>query len=199
MENSSSCSDSPISEVEYSSDSSETSVTGCYMNEPEYSKAELEKVTYKSSDSEEEDELNSSRLENLHWCTCTCCVIYNCFTLVECKCCQEFFNLLNDKLNDNKCITMHKDFEILCLNRTVLETASIRHRRYQKKYNELSTYTNKEMRYTSYRQYTAWVHYYERLGKGCRVVIPACVVRKIREEFPDSDRKYTGFKEFVDI
>ncbi|XP_057310654.1 uncharacterized protein LOC130648616 [Hydractinia symbiolongicarpus] len=182
MENSSSWSDSPISEVEYSSDKhpvTETSVTGCYMNEPEYSKAELEKETYKSSDSEE-DELNSSRLENLHWCTCTCCVIYNCFTLVECKCCQEFFNLLNDKLKDNECITMHKDFEMLCLNRTVLETASIRHRRYQKKYNELSTYTNK-------------------LGKGCRVVIPACVVRKIMEEFPDSDGKYTGFKEFVDI
>ena len=55
------------------------------------------------------------------------------------------------------------------------------------------------MRYTSYRQYTAWAHFYERLGKGCRVVIPVCVVRKIREVFPDSNGNYTGFKEFIDI
>ena len=147
IENSSSSSshNSSFSEEESLSDCSESSTKGCYMNEPEYTKAELEKIEYNEVElsSSDNEDLNSSRLENLHWCTCTCCVIFTSFTLIECKCCREFSTLLNDKLDDNKCITMHKDFEILCLNCTVLETASIRHRRYQKKFNELSTYSNK--------------------------------------------------------
>lgn len=55
------------------------------------------------------------------------------------------------------------------------------------------------MRFTSYRQYTAWAHYFERLGRGVRVVIPACVVRKIREKYPDAKGEYTGFSEFTDL
>ena len=55
------------------------------------------------------------------------------------------------------------------------------------------------MRYTSYRQYTAWAHYYERLGRRNRIVIPACVVNRIREEYPEANGTHTGFSEFIDI
>ena len=124
--------------------------TGCYLNEPEYSKEELSKLkntklkdnSHNSTNSTEEC-LDSSRLENLHWCTCHTCVIFDNFKLIECKCCKEFSTLLNEKLNDIHCITLHPDFEILCLNRTVLETACVRHRRYHRKFKELSKYKNK--------------------------------------------------------
>ena len=142
LESSSSSSHSPTTEDSFSSPSDEY-VSGCYLNEPEYSQVELEELQklhecelYGNSSSDEE--LNSSRLENLHWCKCSCCVIYNTYKLVECKCCREFSTLLNDNLNDIKCITMNNEFEILCLNRIVLETASIRHHRYHKNFKELS-------------------------------------------------------------
>ncbi|XP_057291685.1 P2X purinoceptor 7-like [Hydractinia symbiolongicarpus] len=107
--------------------------------------------------------------------------------------------LLGEKLEENTCITLHKVCNILCLNRTVLETASIRHRRYQNNFKDIKSFQNKQLRFSAYRQYTAWVHCYETLEKGCRVVIPACVVKKIRKSFPEKDGKYTGFKAFVDL
>ena len=43
--------------------------------------------------------------------------------------------ILNDKLEKIKCITDNKDFEILCLNKTVLDTALVQLRRNQKKFD----------------------------------------------------------------
>ena len=48
-------------------------------------------------------------------------------------------------------------------------------------------------RYAAYRQFTWWVH--NRLGRGVRRRIPACVINKIREEFPEPDGIYVGFKD----
>ena len=68
-----------------------------YTCEPEFSKEELikrgvdvtdiieDKMIDDSEDSE--NDLDSSRLENLHWCTCTHCCIMP--LLVECKCCLD--------------------------------------------------------------------------------------------------------------
>ena len=91
-----------------------------YTCEPEYTKTELEKLGIKaiesdgeevsSNDSSDED-LDSSRLENLHWCTCGhCCIIPS---LVESKCCRECANLLEDKLDHLKCVAEHEEFETL--------------------------------------------------------------------------------------
>ena len=141
LEISSSSSDALATEDSFSSPSDEY-VSGCYLKEPEYSQVEIEKLQKLhecelSENSSSDEEGNSSRLEN--WCKFSCCVIYNTFKLVECKCCRE----LNDKLNYIKCITMNNELEILCLNRIVLETASIRHHRYHKNFKELSNYSNK--------------------------------------------------------
>ena len=50
----------------------------------------------------------------------------------------------------------------------------------------------RQLRFTAYRQFSAWSHHYESLGKGNRVVIPSCVVGRIRGEFPaKKDDDYT--------
>ena len=62
-------------ETYFDSDSSEDP-EGMYGNEPEYSAAELalmadnEADSVSESDNDDEDDMNSSWLENLHWCSC---------------------------------------------------------------------------------------------------------------------------------
>ena len=82
----------------------------------EYSSRELEAMKFDCSedmDSSEENESDFSRLENLHWCTCEKCLIIP--TLMESKCCCECRSLLNENLAGVKCITLNKDFIILCI------------------------------------------------------------------------------------
>ena len=88
--------------------------------------------------SEDSEECDSSRLENLHWCTCHVCVVI-CFTmqLEEAKCHRETSELLREKFDGVKCIPQNKDSQVLCLNRTVCETACIRHRRYENKFEHM--------------------------------------------------------------
>ena len=69
LESSSSSSDSVSTEDSFSSPSCEY-VSGCYLNEPEYSQVELENLQKlhecEWSENSSDEELNSSRLENLH-------------------------------------------------------------------------------------------------------------------------------------
>ncbi|XP_022160038.1 uncharacterized protein LOC111026292, partial [Myzus persicae] len=53
---------------------------------------------------------------------------------------------------------------------------------------------NKTWRYICYVQFTHWVNSWTSLGKGVRVVIPACVINKIRNKYPEKDGLYVGFK-----
>ena len=54
-------------------------------------------------------------------------------------------------------------------------------------------------RFMAYGQYSAWVHHYEVLGRGKRIIIPGCVISRVCGEFPSPTNNYTGFKEFVDL
>ena len=112
-----------------------------YLGEPEYTEQQAKSIKFRaSSSSSDDDELNSSRLENLHWCTCHHCTVMP--TFIECKYCEEFPDLLKDKLDD-ACIRDHKDFDVLYLHNSVLETAFIRHRRYKNNYNDAKEMTLK--------------------------------------------------------
>ena len=59
-------------------------LNGCYENEPVYTEAELTQIKSDSETSSSEEELDSSRLENLHLCSCECCVIFSPMLLEEC-------------------------------------------------------------------------------------------------------------------
>ena len=90
---------------------SDSEAEGMYGNEPEYMAAELLLLSDEANISTDSEggrggDLNSSRLENMHWCTCAECSIMP--TLPESKCCQEFKVLLEGKLSDEvTCITKH--------------------------------------------------------------------------------------------
>ena len=144
---SSSCDSEDLEDETSSSDEENPKLKGCYLNEPEYTLEEIEKFnsTVETSKNEESsnDEFNSSRLEILHWCKCSNCVIFQEMSLVECKCCREYESILSEKLEGIKCITLHQEFEVLCQNKIILGTAYIQHRRYQNKFTDLKTFCNK--------------------------------------------------------
>ena len=97
------------------------------MNEPEYLEKEINAMNILENenftDNSEESDLDSSRLENLHWCSGFECGIALTMRVQEFKCCCEYKRLLGDKLKDVKWITSNSEFHILCLNKIVLETA----------------------------------------------------------------------------
>ena len=77
-------------ESDISSEENENVLAGCYENEPQYTEFELKemKTTDSGSASCSDEEFDSSRLENLHWCTCGKCVITFSMAFKECRCCR---------------------------------------------------------------------------------------------------------------
>ena len=50
----------------------------------------------------------------------------------------------------------------------------------------------RSLRYAAYTQFTWWV--YNKLGKGRRRTVPACVTHKIRKHFPkEEEEEYEGY------
>ena len=55
-----------------------------YLGEPKYTEQQAKSMKFSASSSSSDDaELNSSRLENLHWCTCHHYTVMPVF--IECK------------------------------------------------------------------------------------------------------------------
>uniref|UniRef100_A0AAV2K1X3 P2X purinoreceptor 7 intracellular domain-containing protein n=1 Tax=Knipowitschia caucasica TaxID=637954 RepID=A0AAV2K1X3_KNICA len=50
---------------------------------------------------------------------------------------------------------------------------------------------SKRLRFVAYRSIVSWC--WGQLGARIRVVIPACAVLRIRQDFPDPDGQYVGF------
>ena len=57
----------------------------------------------------------------------------------ECKCCKEFKDMLDDKLSAG-CVANH---EALMLNKSIIEVAFIKHRRYKGNFTEVKEMTLK--------------------------------------------------------
>ncbi|XP_071831809.1 uncharacterized protein [Apostichopus japonicus] len=111
------------------------------------------------------------------WCKCTKCSPMP--TIIENKCCCR-------RIGD--CITESQAFRDICLNVNVLSVNM------QVREDELANEENRSnsnYRHYSYRNYIYWK--FGRLGRGNRLVIPACCVIKIRQRFPSADGQYKGF------
>ncbi|KAJ8251480.1 hypothetical protein GJAV_G00221790 [Gymnothorax javanicus] len=101
---------------------------------------------------------------------------------------------MNEEANPPKCMTEHPGFLVNCLNVCVLGNIQ---NIYQADYGRLQWRTQEErLRYFAYRCFVSWC--WEHLGRTIRVVIPSCVVNQIRQEFPDPQGRYVGFRRHPD-
>uniref|UniRef100_T1JEN2 P2X purinoreceptor 7 intracellular domain-containing protein n=1 Tax=Strigamia maritima TaxID=126957 RepID=T1JEN2_STRMM len=155
-----------------------------YQFEPEFDHAS------ECNETDSETEIENLRLENTMWCKCENCVVMN--TDIECKCCLEI-SKLEDKCKEENisCITNNPGFEGVCLNPWVLQTA---YRGYRQQIGESAVEgtLNEKYRHTAYRQFVRWSWGW--LGKFKRVLLPSCVVNKIRSAFGSDVNSYKGFK-----
>ena len=81
-------------------------------------------------------------------------------------------------------------FHDTCLNRNVLTVCVIDRANF---FGDDVEFTPANYWKGAYRQYILYSHGY--LGRGNRKVAPACVVWKIRDNYPAPDNNYLGFKE----
>ena len=124
---------------EATSESGKESICDCCNIEPEYSEEEIDKTKEKNGSVSEKE----GSKEDTTWCTCKNCKFYENMNTESCRCCQEDAPLLGGKLENIECVTQNADFAILCLSKPVLATACIRTRRYNKKFRDISVFTNK--------------------------------------------------------
>ncbi|XP_031176377.1 P2X purinoceptor 7-like [Sander lucioperca] len=157
---------------------------------------QLEPECSSSEDSGEEDQFISfgrGQQDVSEWCTCGHCERMP--SEVENVCCREIPQVRRrcDELPDPpQCMVDHPGLEPVCLNPYSLQNAL---NIYRADYGplRLRVMTNR-YRYLAYRSFVSWCWGF--LGRRVRVVIPSCVVLRIRTEYADST--YTGFRPVLD-
>ncbi|XP_071974777.1 kelch repeat and BTB domain-containing protein 4 isoform X3 [Engystomops pustulosus] len=131
------------------------------------------------------------RLQSTNWCRCGCCTIMS--SVEESICCQEI-PAIRRVMENGPCVTQHEDFSRLVLSREfliqLLQFATALSSR------EFERSQHRYLRVAGYRKFTNIIHGF--LGKGRGISVPACVVRKIRQTYPDPSGQYTGFKYYRD-
>ncbi|XP_013881450.1 P2X purinoceptor 7 [Austrofundulus limnaeus] len=121
------------------------------------------------------------------WCTCGHC---SSLSPVENVCCRETPKVMNrcEQVGVYTCITDHPGFQLVALNPYVLQAV---YGTYVQLFGEMpETMLNSRYRHLAYRNVVRWCWGY--LGQHIRVVIPSCIVTRIRQEFPE-DGLYRGF------
>ena len=98
-----------ISECEFETtlESDKESIRGCYSNEPEYSREEIDKMKEKSGSVSEKEgsKEDDTKLGNTTWCTCKNRKFFENMNTESCRCCQENALLLGGKLENIECVT----------------------------------------------------------------------------------------------
>ncbi|XP_037613535.1 P2X purinoceptor 7-like [Sebastes umbrosus] len=123
------------------------------------------------------------------WCTCGNCAKMP--TEPENICCWETQQVKRrmEQLPDNiSCMIQHPGLDPVCLNLFTMQNA---YNVYRAEYGALHQRAiERQYRYLAYRSFVSWCWGF--LGRRIRVVIPACVVLRIRREFPDALARYEG-------
>lgn len=158
-----------------------------YLFEPV--KSQAREACHDATESTEE----LDRLTNINWCWCgpnKCQVMPS---AKECLCCWEVKHC--DLLRgDSACITLHENFEFVALNKDVLEMSIAQTRTRLGLTPGDNTRNNSHLRNQAYKNFAHWILRNE-VKKFKRIVLPACVVIAIRNHFPSSDGKYTGYQD----
>jgi len=137
-----------------------------------------------------------NRRGKLNWCKCGQCVVMT--TDQESVCCRE-----SEKVKQVSgiacCVTNNVLFNKLVLDKDVLNIS--RHKmilkskkKQKKKVLCKSEPQNKVWRYLAYKQFISWINAWTTIGKENRIVIPSCVIYKIRQTYPEENGVYVGFR-----
>ena len=132
------------------------------------------------------------------WCKCGNCT-KNC-PLFEALCCNDNPDVMERLQADGDCIIDNEFFsnitseEGLQFSR-IIETTNIVNPWLKQRYLS-QEFTNNLKRNMSYRNFVVWINQHIPMGRGNRMVIPRCVVLKIRQLYPDEQNRYTGFRQY---
>ena len=156
-----------------------------YSFEPEYTEDELRERKTVRENRQPQIGIDVGD-DNTDWCFCSKCV--NDSSITELVCCLSPKISSDENFENKVCITETDTFKTICLNKNVLEVAL-------ESWNDLrgdnKNYKNNNYRFISYRQYILWSHGH--MGKRNRVPLPVCVLKRIREVFPDPENCYIPY------
>ena len=153
---------------------------------------------YGSSDTDEEEDDDDSdegrsKQHPTSWCTCGQCPSMS--TDQQCYCCQESDLLVNSVTKEGDiCVTDNELFRDFILRQEALELSSYDATRKPLPQNPDGIIKTAGLRHVAYRSFLNLCKL-RGLGKGRRFVLPACVVGKIRDTFPDPTGNYVDFQE----
>lgn len=135
------------------------------------------------------------------WCFCGNCSPEYARKPEECQCCQEIDRcgeIMEEFGDRKKCITLHPGFQEVCLNRHVLQVASLNLKtRSGKSYRTIFTQGRRTeaefLRSVAYRQFTRLL--WDFIGSSRRYPLPCCAYTKIQKHFPAENGQYHGFED----
>ena len=158
---------------------------------------ELTKVGYSYCDTDESDDdpLDTARvgMDIGQWCKCDNCSLMA--SEIENYCCNDSGAVVEILDSDQaNCIVECQKFKDFTENRNVLELLAYAGSNQKLARDKDNNVKDEGLRYACYRSYLHMIKIYG-TGKAQRVVLPSCVVTKVRELYPDPSGLYTGFKQ----
>ncbi|XP_040191767.1 P2X purinoceptor 7-like [Rana temporaria] len=133
------------------------------------------------------DDSPTDKIGNTDWCICESCGPMP--TQLESVCCRQIYQVEGSIPEGMSCITAAPVFvSQFTIQEHVYITSMAIH---VIERPVVDADNNRRLRKTAYRAFIGWIYGF--LGKANRKVIPACVVKAIREAFPDPDGSYVGF------
>jgi hypothetical protein len=170
-------------------------MTTPYRNQPKYTSGEKREMSEKRKESERRLDNLKGRSGNCNWCLCNECESMP--TDTESLCCHES-ETISSVRRSLQCITLHESFGHYVLSIEGLNIARhsfILHSKDSEVRAKFRDTSNKMYRHVAYKQFVYWINSWVTLGKNNRIVIPSCVIKSIREEYPEADGIYTGYKQ----